>query len=68
MSNEHAQTGQTFRDGSPVSFPAYRCRATAKDQREAAHSTYTHRCKRPADHEDEKHACICGKTWEPVLA
>lgn len=69
MTGIHASTGRTYGDKekTPVPFPGYRCKATSKQQREAAHSTLTHACKITIDH-DGPHRCICGRAWEPVLA
>lgn len=51
-------TGRTYADGSPVPFPAYRCKSAAGP---------AHPCKRPTDH-DGDHKCVCGKTWREVTA
>lgn len=60
-----ASTGRTYgdRERTPVPFPHYRCKSTAVQKREAAHSTLTHNCKLTVDHSDG-HRCICGKAWE----
>ncbi|MEV7874495.1 hypothetical protein [Microbacterium sp. NPDC089188] len=60
-------TGRFYGRGKtdPVPFPAYRCRATATEQRpDAPHSTLTHRCRTEVDHSGD-HTCICGKEWAP---
>lgn len=69
MTQPHASTGRTYADKAqtPVPFPAYRCKATATDQRTAT-SSYTHQCKKEGDHDGKPHACVCGREWEPVAA
>lgn len=66
MSQSHASTGRVYADknDTPVPFPAYRCKATAT---ESDRPGRTHLCKIEVDHAAEKHVCICGKEWEPVL-
>ena len=67
MTQNHASTGRTYLDkaNTPVPFPAYRCKATAAESERLGR---THLCKLTVDHADEKHVCICGREWEPVLA
>lgn len=67
MTQNHASTGRTYKDKheTPVPFPAYRCKATAAESERLGR---THLCKLAADHDEQSHVCICGKTWEPVLA
>lgn len=61
---QHAATGRTYQDGTPVPFPSYRCPSTAKAIRSET-STYTHACKSASDH-DGPHRCVCGTTWDRV--
>lgn len=66
MTQQFGLTGQQYDEmfgGGHVPYPTYRCKATAAEpDREGR----THLCRKPMDHEDEKHVCICGRDWEPV--
>lgn len=66
MAQEFGLTGQfydTFLGGGPVPYPRYRCKATAQER-----PGHTHLCKRPIDHDEHEHVCICTFKWEPVGA
>lgn len=54
------QTGRKYSDGTPVPFPATRCKSHAKETKTEGR---THYCKHYADHEGD-HSCICGKPWQ----
>lgn len=58
---DYAKTGRVYGDKeqTPVPFPSYRCKSTARDTTKLAH---THLCKIGIDH-DGDHACLCGKGW-----
>lgn len=59
-------SGQDYSEalgGGPVPYPTYRCKATAQER-----EGRTHMCRRPIDHKEHSHMCICGREWEPVAA
>lgn len=64
MSGVFASTGRLYgdRQQTPVPFPAYRCKSTARDTSKAAH---THLCKITVDHKGD-HRCICSKAWKQL--
>lgn len=47
--------------GGSVPYPGYRCKATAQPK-----PGHTHLCRRPMDHREHEHVCICAFKWEPV--
>lgn len=59
----HAPENVTYADNERVPYPPYRCPSSARDTSKLAH---THLCKRHIDHEEDKHVCICGKSWPRV--
>ena len=68
MAQQFGLTGHQYDQmfgGGPVPYPRYRCKATAK---ESDRPGRTHLCRKPIDHDDENHICICGEKWEAVRA
>lgn len=55
-------TDRVYKDGIPIPYPSYRCKAKAHGKGHGSHG-----CKLHVDH-DGDHLCLCGKSWEPVAA
>lgn len=56
--------GTTYRDGVNIPHPFDRCDSYDVEEREAKHSTLTHKCKDENKHPGQ-HKCICGRLWDP---
>lgn len=61
MTQKFGLTGIKYDGGDPVPYPRYRCKATAQEK-----PGHTHLCRRPIDHDEHEHVCICDRKWEPV--
>lgn len=64
MAQPYGLSGQDYSitlGGGPVPYPRYRCKATATER-----PGHTHICRRPIDHKEHEHICICEFKWEPA--